>query len=210
MYEDVINRLDILELRSIFMVVKNFFADNLFIIIIIVAVSILSTLLVSFKPKKQKKQEFEKPCHDPLLINQDEISDKEEIQKLAFNILKEIKIAKMNYDLDTIKNITTENIFNLYKQQINTLKQKNYKNIVQNIKYLKSYITNINTNGNTQVINLRIIIECYDFVVESNNTPISGKYNQKVIQTYEIEIKKDKETQKCLIQKLDLLYERYI
>ena len=196
----------ILNLEDTIMIIKNFFSDYKYLLIISGAILILSILLVSLKPKKKKQIIYDKPHNDPLLINQNEIASKEILEKLAFEKLKEIKTAKMNFDLETIKKITTNDIFELYYRQINTLKKNNQKNMIQNIKYLKSYITNLNTN----TANLRVIIECYDFVIDSNNKCIKGKYNKQVMQTYEIEIKFDEKFENSIIQKLELLYERDI
>ena len=202
------NNFYILNLEDTIMVIKNFFSDYKYLLIISGAILILSILLVSLKPKKKKEKIYDKPHNDPLLINQNEIASKEILEKMAFEKLKEIKTAKMNFDLETIKKITTDDIFELYDRQINTLKKNKQQNLIQNIKYLKSYVTNLNTNSNTA--NLRVIIECYDFVIDSNNKCIKGKYNQKVMQTYEIEIKFDAKFENCIIQKLELLYENEI
>ena len=164
-----------------------------------------------YEEKKKKEVKNEKEHNDPVLINQENIESKEIIQKLAFDKLVEIKNAKMNYDLDKIKSITNDQLFDLYSRQINTLKENKQKNIVQKIEYIKSYITNINTNSNIQTINLRITIKCFDYTVDKHNNVIKGYYNKKMLQTYEIEIKRDINLEdNCTVEKLELLYERNI
>ncbi len=206
----IINNLYLLDKNDNMMLIQNFWDSKKYIIIIMFAFIILSILVVSLKPKKKKEKNFVKPHNDSVLINQNNIDSKEIIQKIAFDKLIELKKAKMNYDLNTIKKITTNNIYDLYNVQINTLKTKKQKNIIQNTKYINSYITNLTTNGNIQVINLRIIIENYDFIVDNHNKTVSGLYNQKVMQTYELELKRDINSDNCIIQKIQLLYERAI
>lgn len=197
----------LLNIDNTVMILKNFISDKIIIFIIMIFIIILSTLLVNIKGNKKKKNYiYERKQNDTLLLNQKEISNKEEIQKIAYNLLSNIKVKKMNYDLKAIKSITTDDVYDLYERQINTLKVKNQKNIVQNIKYINSYITKIDSTNN--VINLRLIIECYDYVMDSSNNIIKGKYNKKMIQTYEIEILNKNEN--YLIKKLELLYEREI
>ena len=199
-----------LNMENILMRLKNFVIDNKILLTMLILILIISTIIGKIRAKKKKNIIVNaNKKNDPLLNNNYEnLETKEQIQKLAFEKLKELKIAKMNFDLDTIKKITTDDIYNLYNRQINTLKDKKQKNIVQNIKYVNSYITNINTVEDEKTINLRVIIECYDFINDNHNNTISGKYNKKMLQTYELEIKI--KNSDCLIQKIQLLYEREI
>lgn len=204
----------ILNIDNTIIIIKNFINDNKIVFIIMIALILLSTLLANVGDKKKKKQTiYEKKYNDPLLEinNNNDIINKEELSQLAFQKLKELKLAKMNFDFNTIRNITNNEIFELYSKQIQTLKNKKQKNIVQNIKYINSHITNIITNESNQIINFRITIECYDFTTDNYNNAIDKNYNQKLLQTYEIEIKKKLNTiQNCTIEKLQLLYERKI
>ena len=200
---------DNLNIEIIIMRLKNFITDNKILLIMLILILIISTIIGRIRAKNKKTIIVnDNKKNDPLLSNNENLETKEQIQKLAFEKLKELKIAKMNFDLDTIKNITTDNVYDLYNRQVNTLKEKKQKNIVQNVKYINSFITNINTMENEKIINLRVIIECFDFVNDNHNNTISGKYNKKILQTYELEIKINNEN--CLIQKIQLLYEREI
>lgn len=195
-----------LNISDMLNIIQNFISDNKIIIIIMVAIIILSSLLVNIKSKKtETKKKLDINHNDPLLSNNN-ISNKEELQIIAFNLIKELKVAKMNFDIEKIKSITTNDIFHLYETQIKTLKNKQQKNIVEQIEYIKSYITN--TINNNETVNLRIVIECFDYIVDKKNRIIKGKYNRKILQTYEIEIIKQKSN--YLIHKLELLYEREI
>ena len=191
-----------LSIENILLKIKNFINDNYIIILLMILIIILFTLIANINTKKKSRNyHFDKKKNDPLLINQNNIENKDEIEKKVFNLLYNLKIYKMNLDIDKIKNIVNNNIYDLYKAQIKTLSEKNQKNIIQDIKYINSYITNISQNNN--LINLRMIIECYDYII-CNNKVIKGSNNKKVLQTYEIEILNEK------INKLELLYEREI
>lgn len=201
----------ILNIENTLFRLKNFLLNNQILLIMLILLIIISTIVGAIRAKKKKIVIVNDNIkNDPLLKNNDykDLETKEQIQKIAFEKLKDIKIAKMNFDLETIKNITTDNIYDLYNRQINTLKEKKQKNIVQNIKYINSHITNINNDSSEEIINLRITIECYDFINDNYNNTIAGKYNKKMLQTYELEliIKENN----CKIDKLQLLYEREI
>lgn len=193
-----------LSINDILIIIQNFISDNIIIIIVAILLIIVSTIIVNIKIKNRKtKKTIDIKYNDPVLSNNN-IPNKEEIQLNAFNLIKDLKIAKMNLDLEKIRRITTDNVYELYKTQIETLKNKQQKNIVGQIKYVKSYIT----NTNNEIVNLRLIIECLDYIVDKKNNTIKGKYNRKMLQTYEIEIVNNNSN--YIIQKLDLLYEREI
>lgn len=193
-----------LSINDILIIIQNFINDNIIIILVAIFLIVVSTIIVNIKIKNRKpKKTIDVKYNDPVLSNND-ITNKEEIQLQAFNLIKDLKIAKMDLDLEKIREITTDNIYKLYETKIETLKHKQQKNIVGQIKYVKSYITNTTNNS----INLRLIIECFDYKVDKNNNVINGKYNRKMLQTYEVEIINNNSN--YIIQKLDLLYEREI
>lgn len=195
-----------LNIDDILNIIQNFISDNKIIIIIMISIIILSTLLVNIKSKKKKAKKSYPINHNDPLLSKDDIPNKEELQIKAFNLIRDLKTAKMHFDIDAIKTITTDNLFKLYTKQIETLKNKQQKNMIEQIKYIKSYITNnINNNEN---VNLRMVIECFDYIIDKNNKVIKGKYNRKMLQTYEIEIMMENSNYR--IHKLELLYEREI
>lgn len=195
-----------LSINDILTIIQNFITDNIIIILIAISLIIVTTIITKIKIKNRKPIKKIEISHNDPLLEKKVLNDKEEIQIKAFNLIKEIKIAKMNLDIDKIKNIATNNVYNLYEAQIETLKNKQQKNIVSQIKYIKSYITN--TANNEQTINLRVVIECFDYAIDNKNNIVKGKYNRKVLQTYEIEMINNDSN--YVINKLELLYEREI
>lgn len=195
-----------LSINDILTIIQNFITDNIIIILIAISLIIVTTIITKIKIKNRKPIKKIEISHNDPLLEKKVLNDKEEIQINAFNLIKEIKIAKMNLDIDKIKNIATNNVYNLYETQIETLKNKQQKNIVGQIKYIKSYITN--TANNNQTINLRVVIECFDYIINNKNNIVKGKYNRKVLQTYEIEMINNDSN--YVINKLELLYEREI
>lgn len=193
-----------LNISDILNIIQNFIGDNIVLIIMAILLIIVSTVFTHIKIKNKKPKPTIHIKNNDSVLSNNNISNKDNYQIKAFNLIKDLKIAKMNFDLEKIKEITTDDIFELYKTQIETLKNKQQKNIVDKIEYVKSYITNDNHN----MINLRVIIKCFDYIVDKKNNVIKGKYNIKMLQTYEIEIINN--NSKYIIEKLNLLYEREI
>ncbi len=108
----------------------------------------------------------------------------EEFNNIVFNIYKDIQEAWMSFNLDTIRNLVSNEIYNMYSMQLNTLKIKGQKNMMENIKYINNYISNISTENNITTIQTVLTVTCNDYVIDSNNKVVRGNKNRTMTYTY--------------------------
>ena len=54
------------------------------------------------------------------------------LKETAFNLYKEIQIAWMNFDNDTLRKNTTHEMYNMYTSQLKTLQLKKQQNTMEN------------------------------------------------------------------------------
>ena len=111
-------------------------------------------------------------------LNIKEFNDK------VFNIYNDVQIAWMNYDIDSIKNLLSDEMYNMYKMQIETLKIKGERNIMKNIKYINSYITSIENVNDITTINVILQVTCYDYIIDNKQKVIRGSKFTKLHYTY--------------------------
>ena len=134
----------------------------------------------SFKIKNNKKKD--KYCiigyNDIEQSKIDEIDSSvkiEEFKHQAFNIYKDIQEAWMNFDTDTIRKLTTDEIYNMYSSQLETLKLKHQKNIMKNIEYVDAKITNIKLSDDVISVVVFLRVKCLDYVInEKTNKTVRG------------------------------------
>lgn len=120
----------------------------------------------------------------------------------AFNIYKDIQTAWMNFDTDTIRNLTTDEIYNMYSSQLETLKLKKQKNIMSDITLEEVKIIDIRKENNIITTNVYLRVKCYDYVIkESTGETVRGKNNQKIVIEYVLSFVKssinNKTEEKC-------------
>lgn len=125
-----------------------------------------------------------------------------EFKNKAFNIYKDIQIAWMNFDTDTIRKLTTDEIYNMYSSGLETLKLKNQKNIMKDITLEDAKIIDIKNENNIITISVYLRVKCYDYVIkEKTGETVRGKDNQKIIIEYVLSFVKsainNKEEEKC-------------
>ena len=126
----------------------------------------------------------------------------EEFKHQAFNIYKDIQEAWMNFDMDTIRKLTTDEIYNMYSSQLETLKLKHQKNIMKNIEYVDAKITNIKLSDDVISVVVFLRVKCLDYVInEKTNKTVRGSDSTRLDIQYLLTFVKSKsnnnETEKC-------------
>ena len=97
----------------------------------------------------------------------------------TFNIYKEVQIAWMDLDIERVRNILSDEMFNTYKMQLETLKVKNQKNMMEDINLVDVYITNIYQKNNQDVIDVIMKVTCRDYLIDINsNKVLRGEKNK--------------------------------
>ena len=108
-----------------------------------------------------------------------------EFKSQVFNIYKDIQTAWMDFDTDTIRKLTTDEIYNMYSSQLETLKLKGQKNIMKEITLEDAKIIDIKKTGNIITVNVYLRVKCYDYVIkEKTGETVRGKDKQKIVIEY--------------------------
>lgn len=125
-----------------------------------------------------------------------------EFKTKVFRTYKDIQTAWMNFDTDTIRKLTTDEVYNMYSSQLETLKLKKQKNIMKDIELINVKITDIRKENDTIKINAYLNVRCYDYVIkESTNEVVRGtnsaKINIKYMLTFVKSSNNNKLVEKC-------------
>ena len=113
--------------------------------------------------------------------------DLEGFKKQVFNTYKEIQKAWMDQDLESIRPLVTDTIFNLYRTEILSLKAKKQKNIMEDIEYVSCQLLNVTDNDNKQEITVILNIKCHDYVIDNNESIVYG--NKDLISNYKYRLR---------------------
>ncbi len=125
-----------------------------------------------------------------------------EFKQRAYNIYKDIQEAWMNFDTDTIRNLTTDELYNMYKSQLDTLKLKKQKNIMKNFELKDIKIFDIKKEGDVITLKVYLNVSCYDYVIKEATGEITrGTDKMKMNIKYELSFVKsstnNKKIEKC-------------
>lgn len=153
-----------------------------------------------FKFNKKTKDEYMKKLTDNKLTLE-EITNKlgkdfnyEKFKKLVFDNYKEIQIAWMNNDIESVRSLLSDTLFNTYKTELLTLEMKNEQNIMEDIEYVDCFIKNINLTKQKEEIEVNLIVTCTDYIInKSTNKVLRGNKRQTNKYYYKLVFEKDSE-----------------
>lgn len=141
-------------------------------IIIIIYIIIVTT---------NKKKEIPKNNAIPVVNNPQAI---EEIKKhipdfdvnkflsTGYNIYLNIENAWMNFELDKVRDVMTDEMFNMYESQLTSMEMKGEQNIMKDFRLLNSAITNASLQNNMMQVTTRYVIEFYDYIINKDTKHI--------------------------------------
>ena len=110
--------------------------------------------------------------------------DEEQFKEKAYELYKNIQVAWMNFDNETLKRCVTDELYNTYSAQLSTLKVKNQQNIMKDFKLLNANMIGMETQEKVIALTLKMKVECYDYVVSKEGQTLRGNDKQKVIYEY--------------------------
>lgn len=126
--------------------------------------------------------------------------DQDKFNQEVFGIYKDIQIAWMNFDYKKLKELVSKEIYDKYEKQLEELKSKNQKNIMDNIEFKSNKITDVIINDN--IIECEMNITCIDYIIENDDKLIKGKKDKICNYTYRLVFTKDLKNNKYkLIEK---------
>ena len=139
------------------------------------------------KRKTEKKQIIKSKDMDLDLISKiDPNLNLYEFKNEALNIYKDVQEAWMNLDDGKIRTLTTDELYNMYSMQLDTLRVKNEKNIMKEINLVTASLTNLKIENNIETATVIMTVNCYDYIVDSQNKVVRGNDKNKIEITYEL------------------------
>ncbi len=112
--------------------------------------------------------------------------DKYKFYKDVFKIYKDVQIAWMNKDIDSVRNVLTDEMYNMYRAQVETLKIKSQTNVMEDIEYIYASILDIKIEKDKKIVSVLLNVKCKDYLVDKDNNVIKGYKNRNNDYTYRL------------------------
>lgn len=159
-------------------------------IILTIVLIIIIAKIIETKNKVQTLAPFDSnkyisgtPTNPNLNISPEELQHHKE---QTFDIYKKIQTAWMDFDYDTLRKYTTDELYNLYHSQLIALKAKKQQNIMKDFNLTSFNVVNLEQNDNNITLTVHMTVECYDYVVDKDKKVVRGTDTRKNIYNYEM------------------------
>lgn len=113
--------------------------------------------------------------------------DEKQFLQDGYKIFLDVEDAWMNFELDKVHNIITDEMFNMYESQLSSMEIKGEQNIMSGFNLKDCAITNyINQNNNLEV-ETKYVIEFYDYIIDkASGKVLRGNKSSKLRMSYDL------------------------
>lgn len=116
--------------------------------------------------------------------------DKEKFLADGYQIYLDVQNAWMNFKLEDVKDKITDEMFNMYESQLDTLEVKGEQNIMKDFARRKAYLKDVVMQNNNITITTVYVIDFYDYIIDkSSGKVLRGTNKQKIRITYEMKFR---------------------
>lgn len=112
---------------------------------------------------------------------------KDELVQAAYANYVNIQKAWMNRDLTNVRNLLTDEIYNMYQMQIETLIEDNQINVMSDFEFVCGGVSYKRTKNNIQTIKIILCVNCKDYIEEAQkHKVVNGDRRAKITYIYEL------------------------
>lgn len=115
----------------------------------------------------------------------------EEFYSQAYQIFYDVQMAWMEFDYDQLRTLVTDNLYNTYYSQLQTLSMKNQKNVMTDFDLKEVYIQDISLNNQLETYTVVLQVSFYDYITDSREQVVRGDKYNKVLMTYRLTFVKE-------------------
>lgn len=176
--------------------------------LIVFVIIIIIVIVITNKGNKAKLDNSTIPIPSNIAINKLSVSDetlakynlnREELLNKAFELYKNVQISWMNIDYDSLRKYLSDELFNTYKMQLEALKMKKQKNVMEGFVRKDMVITDIFENNGLITATVELVVSQLDYVVNETNQVVKGTNTRRMMVHYELTFTMtlDKNSGKC-------------
>ncbi len=102
----------------------------------------------------------------------------------GYQIYLDVQKAWMNFDYENMKLLVTDEMFNMYYNQLQTLELKGQQNIMKDFKFYDSLLISDEVENNIHTISMILNVSFYDYIIDNEKKIVRGTNRQKVKMIY--------------------------
>ena len=157
---------------------RIFFTISILTYLLLFFAFIPYTIIIDSRRSKSKS-------YDYFTNNEYQSLNTKELQDELFNVYKDIQLAWAQNNIEPVRNILSDELFNTYQMQIDSMIQMNQRNEMKDIIFRKMVVTNNKVDNNFEELTVTMEVTCRDYMVQmKNGKEVTIRGNEKYINRY--------------------------
>ena len=182
---------------------EEFTVTVITVVTIIILVIIYTSLLAAAARKYDNKQKayLENPMKEEEIKEIDSSLDKKEVIDYTYKLFVDVQESWMNFDYDRLRELLSDELFNSYKMQLETLSLQNGKNVMKDFEFVDGEIIKVKIEYDMEEVIVKLHIRMKDYVINTTNNKVThGNENYTMDITYLITLERstDEKENSCI------------
>lgn len=133
---------------------------------------------------------------DKILSGRVSPEDREILDK-GYQIYLDVQKAWMDFDYEKMRKLVTDEMFQMYQSQLQTLEIKEEKNVMKDFNRKQSVLLSRKTEKGITTTELLLKVSFYDYIVNKDHKIVRGTNERKVVMTYKLTFVSSTNVTKC-------------
>ena len=104
----------------------------------------------------------------------------------CYKIFVDIQTAWMKFDYDKLRELTTDELYNTYYNQLQSLVLKGQKNIMSDFELVNYELVDIQENNNVITSTVELEVKFFDYIIDNESKILRGNNKKRVCMLYEL------------------------
>ena len=182
----------------------------LFFLVLFIVIAVYNSGTYSKSKKESKYMHFADPSYQDMDVEKlrEIVPDMSigNLKNMVYENFVNVQNAWMEFDYDKLRELCTDELFNTYKAQLETLKLKKGKNIMTAFDMVDIKITNATIENDNVILTTYLCINFYDYVINTETkqtirgtkeTMVHNNYILTFVRSSKIETGKENKCPNC-------------
>ena len=145
-------------------------------------------LLISSANTREKRRKYDNNLNYQMIDSRYSGTQARDILMSAYQIFYEVQIAWMNFDYNRLRELVSDELYNMYYNELETMRLKGQRNIMEGFKINQiSLVAQKEENGVIEYC-ANLNVSFYDYIIDTQGNVVRGKKNTYHAMTYLITI----------------------
>lgn len=145
---------------------------------------IIIIILISSAKTREKRRKYDNNLNYQMIDSRYSGTQARDILMAVYQIFYEVQIAWMNFDYNRLRELVSDELYNMYFNELQTLQLKGQRNIMEGFKINQISLVNKKEDNGVIEYCANLNVSFYDYIIDAQGNVVRGKKNVYHAMTY--------------------------